>query len=188
MSRPHQADVQEQPDKLQQIQDVLSDVVHRRNAGEMVSDESIRRLRPDLMPELARELGKLRMIEAARQAAEQPPEDSSGDQGISSESDLETQGMPEADELNARAGMLRICCPHCQNPIAIVADDATKNTSFDTRRLRHLSGPNTPMNDPGFFVGWGTLSLINAGLAQSKGRSGLLWWLVSLLISPLPRC
>ncbi len=29
----------------------------------------------------------------------------------------------------------------------------------------------------GFFVGWGTLSLINAGLAQSKGRSGLLWWL-----------
>jgi hypothetical protein len=22
-----------------------------------------------------------------------------------------------------------------------------------------------------FFVGWGTLSLINAGLAQSKGRS-----------------
>jgi hypothetical protein len=28
------------------------------------------------------------------------------------------------------------------------------------------------------------LSLINAGLAQSKGRSGLLWWLVSLLIGP----
>jgi hypothetical protein len=24
-----------------------------------------------------------------------------------------------------------------------------------------------------FFVGWGTLSLINAGLAQSKGRSGI---------------
>ena len=35
------------------------------------------------------------------------------------------------------------------------------------------------------FVGWGTLSLINAGLAQSKGRSGLLWWLVSLFIGPI---
>ncbi|WP_010585099.1 hypothetical protein [Schlesneria paludicola] len=35
-----------------------------------------------------------------------------------------------------------------------------------------------------FFVGWGTLSLINAGLAQSKGRSGLAWWLVSLLLGP----
>jgi hypothetical protein len=36
-----------------------------------------------------------------------------------------------------------------------------------------------------FFVGWGTLSLINAGLAQSKGRSGLNWWLVSLLLGPI---
>jgi hypothetical protein len=36
-----------------------------------------------------------------------------------------------------------------------------------------------------FVVGWGTLSLINAGLAQSKGRSGLLWWLVSLLLGPI---
>ncbi|MGO9112711.1 MAG: hypothetical protein ACLP9L_26050 [Thermoguttaceae bacterium] len=36
-----------------------------------------------------------------------------------------------------------------------------------------------------YFVGWGTLSLINAGLAQSKGRSGLLWWLVSLFIGPI---
>ncbi len=36
-----------------------------------------------------------------------------------------------------------------------------------------------------FAVGWGTLSLINAGLAQSKGRSGLLWWLASLFIGPI---
>lgn len=36
-----------------------------------------------------------------------------------------------------------------------------------------------------FAVGWGTLSLINAGLAQAKGRSGLTWWLVSLLLGPI---
>jgi hypothetical protein len=35
-----------------------------------------------------------------------------------------------------------------------------------------------------FAIGWGTLSLINAGLAQSKGRGGLLWGLVSLLLGP----
>ena len=35
-----------------------------------------------------------------------------------------------------------------------------------------------------FFVGWGTLSLINAGLAQAKGRNGLLWWLLSLILGP----
>ena len=38
---------------------------------------------------------------------------------------------------------------------------------------------------PEFFVGWGTLSLINAGLAQAKGRSGLLWWLLSLFSGPI---
>ena len=36
-----------------------------------------------------------------------------------------------------------------------------------------------------YAVGWGTLTLINAGLAQSKGRSGLLWWLLSLFLGPL---
>jgi hypothetical protein len=34
-------------------------------------------------------------------------------------------------------------------------------------------------------VGWFTLSLINAGLAQSKGRSGLGWWLGSLFLGPI---
>jgi hypothetical protein len=38
---------------------------------------------------------------------------------------------------------------------------------------------------PGFFVGWGTLSLINADLAQSKNHSGLLWWLISLFLGPI---
>jgi hypothetical protein len=34
-------------------------------------------------------------------------------------------------------------------------------------------------------VGWGTLSLINAGLAQSKNRSGLIWRVLSLLPGPI---
>jgi hypothetical protein len=36
-----------------------------------------------------------------------------------------------------------------------------------------------------YAVGWFTLALINAGLAQGKGRSGLAWWAVSLLLGPL---
>ncbi len=39
--------------------------------------------------------------------------------------------------------------------------------------------------DPGYLVGWGTLSLLNAGLAQSKNRSGLAWFLISLLLGPV---
>ena len=38
---------------------------------------------------------------------------------------------------------------------------------------------------PGYAIGWGTLSLINAGLAQSKNHSGLLWWLASLVFGPI---
>jgi hypothetical protein len=41
------------------------------------------------------------------------------------------------------------------------------------------------MDDNGYVVGWGTLMLINAGLAQGKGRSGLGWFLGSLLLGPL---
>ena len=36
-----------------------------------------------------------------------------------------------------------------------------------------------------FAVGWGTLALINAGLAQAKNRSGLAWFLVSMLLGPV---
>ena len=35
-----------------------------------------------------------------------------------------------------------------------------------------------------WYAGWGTLSLINAALAQGKNRSGLNWWLLSLLLGP----
>lgn len=35
-----------------------------------------------------------------------------------------------------------------------------------------------------FSAAWFTLSLINAGLAQTKGRSGGNWWLLSLLLGP----
>ncbi|MBV8879566.1 MAG: hypothetical protein JO332_06380 [Planctomycetaceae bacterium] len=35
-----------------------------------------------------------------------------------------------------------------------------------------------------WFAGWGTLALINSGLAQSKHSSGLGWFLVSLIFGP----
>jgi len=39
--------------------------------------------------------------------------------------------------------------------------------------------------DPQWFAGWGTLALVNAGLAQGKHRSGLGWFLGSILLGPL---
>ena len=42
------------------------------------------------------------------------------------------------------------------------------------------------MDNPSeYAVGWGTLALINAGIAQAKNRSGLAWFLGSLFLGPL---
>ncbi len=38
---------------------------------------------------------------------------------------------------------------------------------------------------PGYVAGWGTLAMINAGLAQSKNRSGLIWFLLSIPLGPV---
>ncbi|MBW8034260.1 MAG: hypothetical protein FVQ79_00920 [Planctomycetes bacterium] len=45
--------------------------------------------------------------------------------------------------------------------------------------LAHIN-PGSP-----HAVGWGSLALINAGLAQTKNRSRLNWFLVSLLLGPI---
>jgi len=34
-------------------------------------------------------------------------------------------------------------------------------------------------------IGIGTLALINAGLAEQKGRSRLIWFLISLVLGPI---
>lgn len=42
-----------------------------------------------------------------------------------------------------------------------------------------------PPPETEYYVGWGTLALINAGLAQTKNRGGALWFLISLLLGPV---
>ncbi len=39
--------------------------------------------------------------------------------------------------------------------------------------------------DKEWYAGWGTLALVNAGLAQGKHRSGLAWFLISLVLGPM---
>jgi hypothetical protein len=34
-------------------------------------------------------------------------------------------------------------------------------------------------------VGWGSLALVNAGLAQTKQRSGFAWFVASLFLGPI---
>jgi hypothetical protein len=39
--------------------------------------------------------------------------------------------------------------------------------------------------DSNYAIGWGTLALINAAIAQTRRRSGLNWFLLSLLLGPV---
>jgi hypothetical protein len=39
--------------------------------------------------------------------------------------------------------------------------------------------------DESYYLGWGTLMLINSALARGRGRSGLGWILGSLFIGPI---
>lgn len=36
-----------------------------------------------------------------------------------------------------------------------------------------------------YAVGWGTLALLNAGVAQGKNRGGLNWFVLSLFLGPI---
>lgn len=37
----------------------------------------------------------------------------------------------------------------------------------------------------GYFVGWGTLTLINTSLAQLQNRNAFLWFVLSLFLGPI---
>ena len=41
------------------------------------------------------------------------------------------------------------------------------------------------MEKTDYVVGWSTLALFHAGIAQGKSRSGLAWFLLSLLLGPM---
>jgi len=59
--------------------------------------------------------------------------------------------------------------------------------TVSSRRTEASLSPWSDMSDQntGFAVGWGTLALINAVLAQAHRRSGLRWFFGSLLVGPL---
>jgi hypothetical protein len=41
------------------------------------------------------------------------------------------------------------------------------------------------MENKDVVVGWGTLAMITAGIAQGKNRSGMNWFLLSMIFGPI---
>ena len=68
----HQDDLvaSEKATRSQSIREIIDDLIVRRAAGEVVTDESVIEVHPDLMPELAAELRNLRIVQCAEQDAQ----------------------------------------------------------------------------------------------------------------------
>ena len=41
------------------------------------------------------------------------------------------------------------------------------------------------IENPQYVVGWGSLALLTAGVAQGKNRSGLAWFLGAAVLGPI---
>ena len=111
MTRDQKSKQSADDDRADRVREVVEDCLRRRAEGESFSDESLIQSHPDLMPELSRELGKLRLIEAARQQAKQGEECGQGDM---------TQDFEHGDPPG-----LHIRCPNCHNPVKIM-DEAPR--------------------------------------------------------------
>src|SRR3954454_8922706 len=93
---------------LQRLKSVIADCRQRRGNGEAVSDESLIAAHPELMPALAQELRKLRIIDAARQQAALPEA-------------VETKTF-QHDPSATQRGRLEVRCPNCHVSIDIDID------------------------------------------------------------------
>ncbi len=67
---------------------------------------------------------------------------------------------------------------------------AAQTTALQTTTTQIAVGLAQTTTNPGsevqpYVVGWGTLTIINAGIAQGKNRSGLNWFLLSVLFGPI---
>jgi serine/threonine protein kinase len=93
-SRPNQGDPVQRAERIRRV---VEDCGRRRAGGEEVSDETLLARHRELMPELAEELRKLRLIENARQQARQPSPFDPAPTVPAAEAPLSSGGDPPED-------------------------------------------------------------------------------------------
>ena len=92
------------------IRHVVNQCLHRVGRGELLSDRAIIAQHPELMPELAEALRKMRMVIDA-----------------DVEPTLELERSSAFDQIVNDASGLRMRCPHCRHPIAVPANAGAAN-------------------------------------------------------------
>jgi len=84
--------------------------------------------------------------------------------------------MKSQNQLFAAALLMMLAILLFSRPV--LAESGTHDVA-----TQQVTSPQTQTGT--YAVGWGTLTLINAGLAQGKNRKGLNWFLISLLLGPI---
>ncbi len=93
-----------------QLQAVIDDCRCRRLAGDVVSDEMLIAAHPELMPELAEELRKLRLIATARERVAK-----------ATDTEVATRSRHKSDT-GSGSGHLEVRCPNCHAPMEVAVD------------------------------------------------------------------
>src|SRR4051812_44051820 len=100
-----------------QIRDAVDDVLERRARGDLISDDAVCREHASLLPELAAELNKLRVIARARDQSSHE-----GDARSSLATEETTAYIPTIVQVERLSRSLQIRCPLCHEPLEIAAD------------------------------------------------------------------
>jgi hypothetical protein len=102
-------------DRDAQIRCVVAGALQRRTGGEEISDDDLYAEHPSLLPELATELRKLRVIARAREQSQQLGSDPMEPAGDETAAYMPAQSFRLSRSLHIR-------CPLCREPLEIVAD------------------------------------------------------------------
>jgi tetratricopeptide (TPR) repeat protein/ribosomal protein S27E len=123
MAESHEANSVGGDERKRQIEQIIDDLLRRQAAGEEVADDDLVAAHPQLMPELGEELRRVRLIQAAREKADEPPATVTDERTstVSPQEVIEPRG-PDRQLPGARG--LHVRCPHCRNPIEIVPEDS----------------------------------------------------------------
>ena len=144
--------------RQQRLRQVVMDCLHRRNQGEVVSDDSLIAKHADLMPELGEDLRLLRLFQSYR---------------ANSHDDWQEQPSTENVSSPAVSGGLHIRCPHCFQPVEVVVDTPfAEITCSECGSQFSLIGENQKTNAEQSLAALGHLVLIER---LGVGGFGTVW-------------
>ncbi|MHB9048253.1 MAG: WD40 repeat domain-containing serine/threonine protein kinase [Pirellulales bacterium] len=118
-------------DRFRRIRRIVDECLDRRARGEESPDEPVLAAHPDLMPELAEELGKLRLIATARRKAEESGSRAGEQAALSDAANTLAAEVEISLGTSPEARGLRVRCPDCHAPVEIDAESALSDLTCD---------------------------------------------------------